>query len=262
MDRAPLTWFVDPADPRAPPMAIWDRMTPEERARVVDSLAAKHGLINANPPEGDFRFNPRAAAKETLSAHFQRIGRRVYVACDLPICYPGESILTPDLVAVLDVDSEERAAWTVATERKGPDFALDIVWGGDPRKALEGNAVRCAALGITEYFVFDRRRGRVRGFRLLPGGHRYQPILPQLGCTASQVLGLELGLEGNRLRFFRGLAPLPEANERLTELGTIVNDLGIRLEAVEQQAEQERLRAERRLAEALAKIERLEGERG
>lgn len=286
MDRAPVTWFVDPADPRAPPMAIWDRMTPEERERVIDALPSEFEITEANPPEGDFHFNPKVSARETLGGYFQRIGRRVYLACELPIYYPGERMFAPDVMAVLDVELKERPSWAVATEGKGLDFALEILWSGDARKDLEDNVTRYAALGIPEYFVFDRKHRKLRGFHLPPGGHRYLPIVPQLGRLSSAVLGLELALEGDRLRFFHGFAPLPETSELLARLGSMVGDLEARADDAERRLDEERRRAdaqaaraseqstradeqatraetaERRLAEALAKIERLERERG
>jgi hypothetical protein len=49
---AQSTWIVDPADPRAPPQDVWDRMTPAERAAVVASLPADTPL-ELRPPEGD-----------------------------------------------------------------------------------------------------------------------------------------------------------------------------------------------------------------
>jgi hypothetical protein len=36
-----LTYRVDPDDPRAPPQELWERLTPEERARIVDSLPSE-----------------------------------------------------------------------------------------------------------------------------------------------------------------------------------------------------------------------------
>jgi hypothetical protein len=41
MQRAPISWVIDPADPRAPPQEIWDRMSPEERQQVLDALPGK-----------------------------------------------------------------------------------------------------------------------------------------------------------------------------------------------------------------------------
>jgi Uma2 family endonuclease len=268
MERAPLSptsWTVDPDDPRAPPQEIWDRMTPEERDRVVGALPSEFEISEASPPEGDFHFNPKVAAKETLSGYFQRIGRRVYLACELPVYYPGQRMFAPDLMAVIDAEIKERNAWIVATEGKGLDFALEIHWRGKAKKDLEDNVTRYASLGIPEYFVFDRQRRRLRGFRLVGGSKRYQPIVPQEGRYTCAVLGLELGLEGDRLRFFHGLAPLPETSELLSRLGSMVGDLETRIDEAERRADEAERRAEeaeQKLAQALAEIERLERERG
>jgi Uma2 family endonuclease len=285
MQTAPVTWFIDPDDPRAPPQELWDRMTHEERSRIVDALPSEFEITEANPPEGDFHFNPKVSAKQTLDGYFQRIGRRVYLACELPVYYPGEAMFAPDVMAVLDVELRERASWVVAHEGKGLDFALEIVWSGRAKKDLEDNVARYAARGIAEYFIFDRKRRRLRGFRLPAGAQRYVPIVPQQGLLASTVLGLELGLEGDKLRFFDGFAPLQETSELLSRLGSMVGDLEARIEESERQIEEEKQRAEeekqraeeekqraeeekqraeeaeRKLAEALAKIERLERER-
>lgn len=34
-------YIVDPDDPRAPPHEVWERMNPEQRQRVVDSLPSE-----------------------------------------------------------------------------------------------------------------------------------------------------------------------------------------------------------------------------
>ncbi|WP_437638511.1 Uma2 family endonuclease [Sorangium sp. So ce854] len=293
MERAPVSWFVDPDDPRAPPQELWDRMTPEERQRVLDTLPSEFEVSEASPPEGDFHFNPKVAARDTLGGYFERIGRRVYLACELPVYYPAERMFAPDLIAVLDVEIKERAHWSVSAEGKGVDLALEILWSGRSKKDLETNVARYASLGISEYFVFDRRRRQLRGFRLAQGSARYQPIVPQEGRLTSAVLDLDLGLEEDRLRFFHGQDALPETRELLDRLGTMVGDLEARIEQTEKRLDEQKRRtdeqkrradeqkrradeqkrraeeesrraneAERRLAEALAELERLKRERG
>jgi multidrug efflux pump subunit AcrA (membrane-fusion protein) len=41
VQRLPESYRIDPADPRAPSQEVWDRMTAEERARVVAMLPAE-----------------------------------------------------------------------------------------------------------------------------------------------------------------------------------------------------------------------------
>jgi Uma2 family endonuclease len=279
MLRAPTTWVIDPDDPRAPPQEIWDRMTPDERGRVLDELPSEFDISEANPPEGDFHYEAKKSAKEVLGGFFQRIGRRVYVAAELPVYYPGQPVFAPDVFAVLDVEIKPRASWSVSAEGKGLDLAMEILWAGRAKKDLEENVARCAALGISEYFVFDRRRLRLRGYRLPPGAARYQPLVPQEGRLTSTVLGLDLALDGEKLRFYHGLAPLPESVELIARLGSMLNDVEARMEEAERRADEaERLaeesarhaeenarraqESEARLSEALAEIARLKRERG
>jgi hypothetical protein len=168
-------------------------------------------------------------------------------------------MFAPDVIAVLDVEPTPRNNWTVSTEGKGIDLALEILWTGRAKKDLEDNVARYAALGIPEYFVFDRRRLRLRGYRLpAAGARRYQPIVPQEGRLTCSVLGLEMGIEGEKLRFYHGLAQLPEMSEVVAKLGSMVGNLEARVDEAERRAEE----AERRLEEALAEIERLKAEKG
>ena len=242
-------------------------MSPDERQRVLDDLPSELDASEASPPEGDYHFDAKTSAKEVLGGFFQRIGRRVYVAAELPVYYPGERMFAPDVFAVLDVEIKPRASWSVSAEGKGLDLALEIVWSGRRKKDLEANVTRYAALGITEYFVFDRRRLRLRGYRLPPGAQRYQPLVPQEGRLTSAVLGLDLAIEGEKLRFYLGLAALPESDELIARLGSMLGDLEARIDEAERRSEESARHAEEsarradeaeaKLAEALAEIERL-----
>ena len=89
---------------------------------------------------------------------------------------------------------------------------------------------------------------------------------------ARQGLGLDLRLEGTRLRFFSGTAAIPDAGELITSLERMVGNVELRLTAAQEQARiaedeartakaKARAEAERRLAEAEAEIARLEAER-
>ncbi|MGK4006200.1 Uma2 family endonuclease [Sorangium sp. So ce1036] len=272
MQRAPVTWVIDPDDPRAPPQEIWDRMTPEERQRVLDALPSELEISEPRPPEGDFHFNAKVAARDTLGGYFQSIGKRVYVACELPIYTPDGRMVAPDLIAVRDVEVKERACWSVSAEGKGVDLALDILWNERSQEELEVDIARCASLGIPEYFVFDRRNRRLRGYRLAQDGAGYQPIARHAGRLTSAVLDLDLGVEGDRLCFYYALARLPEPREVLARFRAMVNDLMALREEAEQrldeaeerleEAQQRADEAERRLAEALAELECLRRERG
>jgi hypothetical protein len=268
-------WTLDPDDPRAPPQELWDRMSEDERLRVVANLPSEFEISEAAPPEGDTHYDAVAHTRSALRGHFRRLRRRIYVGNGLPVYYPGEAVCSPDLLAVLDVEDRGRDSWIVSVEGKGLDLAMEIHWLGHRKKDVQRNVERYARLGIAEYFVCDLQALRLHGHRLPePGRRAYQPIVPQAGRYSSAVLGLEVGLEGDRLRFFHGLAALPDADELVGRLDAAVESMRRRAEEEAQRAEEEAQRAdkearraeeearraevaERDLAEARAEIARL-----
>ena len=275
--------------PRAPAQSRWDAMTSDERRAAVDALPGYIPEGESCMSEGDAHFDPKAEGRDTLRTYFERTGRKLYVSAELPVYYPNETRFAPDLLAVRDVETHARNKWVVSAEGHGLDWVLEILVGGDRRKDLEGNVQRYARLLIPEYFVFDRERNVLRGWRLPdPKIGIYQPIVPQRGALRSAVLELDLKIEGDRLRFRRGTALIPSPGELILHLEHEVNDLVVtreheaflraeaeqqveherlRAEEAAQQAERERLRAEsaeqradeatRRLEEALRELERL-----
>jgi hypothetical protein len=124
------------------------------------------------------------------------------------------------------------------------------------QKDAERNVAFYAKLGIPEYFIYDRKRQRLEGHRLPPGGKRvYVPIVPQAGHYPSEALGLELVIEDGRLRFYARNAPLLGATEMIEHLRRLV-------EQVEASAD-ERQHAEaeaRRALEVEAEARRVEVE--
>ena len=249
-------------------MDVWERLSTEERRRLVATLPSEFPISEANPPEGDAHFNTKARARDALDGFFTRVGRRVYLACELPTYYPNERMFAPDIFAVLDVERRERERWVVADEGKGLDVAFEILVSGSKRKDLRDNVVRYARLGIPEYFVFDRGRLQLHGYRLPSASAQvYEPILPQGGRYQSQQLGLDLRVEENRLRFLVGSSPVLEAHELVSSLERMIDDVEQRAESQTRLREEEtrlrevatRLRdaAEEKLAAALAEIARL-----
>jgi len=155
----------------------------------------------------------------------------------------------PDVLAVREVETHPREKWAVSAEGEGLDFVLEVHLKGDWQKDVETNVTRYARLGIPEHFVFDRSRlAARRSRRTSRRGAR-----PAGGRSHSRVLQLDLTVEVERVRFFFGTAPLPEAEELVVQLERIVSDVSAR-------AEQEAARAEAleaRLAEVLSELEKL-----
>ncbi|WP_437943277.1 Uma2 family endonuclease [Sorangium sp. So ce281] len=253
----PTGYLFDPADPRAPTSEQWARMTPAERARVVDMLPAEVPL-ELMPPEGDPHRKAKRDALDALDGFFRRTARKIYLSSELAVFYPGEPRFAPDLLAVIDVEPHERMRWVVDHEGKGLDLVIEVHVAGSRTKDHQLNVDRYARLGIREYFLFDRARLRLHAYRLPaaqesdPSRPRaYQRIVPQAGRFASEVLGLDLLLDGTRLRFFAGNALLEDADERIARLGVMLDQVISHQEEAQRVAEElaAELDRERRLRE-------------
>jgi Uma2 family endonuclease len=251
-------WPIDPSDPRAPPEDVWRGLSAAVQARVYAALPSE--FPRTAPPEGDPHRLPKTRALEALGEYFRRIGRGVYLGSELPVYCPGEPMFAPDLIAVLDVDPHERDRWMVSHEERGLDFAMEVTLHGDKKKDLETNVVEYARLGIPEYFVLDARTTRLLGYRLDEGERVYRPIVPQGGRWPSKVLGLDLTLEGRRVRFFHGSAALPEASELIQHLESMMDGLTSGKESAErarEESERAREESERAREESEQRAERL-----
>ncbi len=232
--------------PVGPSAEEWRAMTPEARERflltVVDALSDVRIVMS----EGRPHKKAKARAADMLGLHFKAMGRVVYVAEEMAVVYPGEEVFTPDVLAVLDVpqpENDERMAWVVTDEGKGLDFVLEVLHRGNRRKDLVENVERYAHLGIPEYFVYDRAQQRILGYRLpaVAGATRYERIVPQSGRYTSNVLGLDLAIQGGTLRFFQGMAELFGSDDLIGRLTGMV-------EAVEAKADEAATRADAAVA--------------
>jgi Uma2 family endonuclease len=84
---------------------------------------------------------------------------------------------------------------------------LEVHVGGDRKKDAEHDVARYARLGIPEYFLYDRAKNQLLAYRLSsPGATSYTPIVAQHGRYEARVLGLEIEVARDRLRFFAGTA--------------------------------------------------------
>ena len=261
------------AYPRAPSREEWARMSEVERARVVEELPGEVTWDEMAMPEGDLHSQAKMGALQALKGYFSRQRRRVYVGSELPVYYPAERRFAPDLVVVLDAETHPRSKWVVLHEGKGLDWVLEVHVGGDRKKDAEYDVKRYARLGIPEYFIYDRARQRLYGYRLpTPEAREYVPIAPEGGRYGSEVLGLELQVEEGRLRFWAGSALLLEYEELIDRMQEMMVGLQQRAdeearqleEADRRLAEETRRREEleRRLAESQAELERLRRREG
>ena len=240
-----------PLPPRArtPSLEAWARLGPREQRAFLD--AAQDALVAEQvfSPEGRLHRTAKEVAHEVLDRWFKRQGRKVYLGLEEAVFYPDADPFIPDLFAVMDVadpgPDSDRCRWVVAEEKRGLDFVLEVLVHADRRKDLVDNVTFYAALGIPEYFVYDRKRQKLYGFRLtqLPTP-RYLSLAAEDGEIFSEVLGLGLAIEGRQLRFRSGGANLPD-REELAERATRVLRAHVeRIDAMEGELEAERQRAE------------------
>ncbi|WP_437753493.1 Uma2 family endonuclease [Sorangium sp. So ce1389] len=229
-------------------------MTPAERerllVRILDALSDPRSAM----AEGRPHHKAKVRAIDMLTLHFGSTGRVIYLAEELAVLYPGEEVFVPDILAVLDVPQPEddpRMAWVVADEGRGLSMVLEVLHQGNRNKDLVANVERYARLGIPEYFVYDRLRQQVHGYRLPePDAARYQRIVPQMGRHASSVLGLDLAVVGDRLQFFHGMAELFGSADLIGRLKGMMESLEARAEQAQAQAEQAQAQAEQAQAQA------------
>ena len=260
--RATLPAGFDPTNPVAPTAEVWAALTEGERAAVCAALPVhvEHDFMS----EGDAHARAVLESSEMLVHHFGGGGsgnRQIYIGKSIMVYYPGEAGVAPDLFLVFDVADHDRNSYVVSAEGRPLDFVLEVISEGDAKKDLDRNVALYARLGIPEYFVLDLNRRRLHGFRLPEGASTYRQVMPQLGHIESEVLGLHLGLEGTRLRFYVGQAALPTARELRARIQASLDEVTESLRTEAQRAETEAQRAEteaRRAAEALARIAELE----
>jgi Uma2 family endonuclease len=225
----------------APTEEEWRAMSPTAReallVRILDALSDPAAAMS----EGRRHKKAKTSALDALGLHFGAIGRTMYLAEEMAVLYPGETVFTPDVLAVVGVaepDDDARMAWVVADEGKGLDLVIEVLHHGSRNKDLVDNVERYASLGIPEYFVYDRLHQRILGYRLPDAAaRRYQRIVPQGGRHASAVLGLELAIEGGKLRFFYGMAELPGTSDLIGRLNRMVTALEARADAAEARVE-------------------------
>ncbi len=250
--------------PEAPSEEAWAELSEAQRAAGVASLPAAMSVAELLPPEGDPHADAKEGVKTTLREHYRRVGRSVYIATDLTVYYPATPRFSPDVLVVVDVDPRPRMKWVVSAEERGLDVVFEVLVAGDRRKDLERNVELYARVGIPEYFVFDRGRGRLHGYRLpSPEARSYVPILPQLGRYRCEMLGLDIEVEPERIRFFFGNSMLLEMPEILARLERATAEAGARAEEEARRAENEARRAEeetRRAEELSRRVAELEAE--
>ncbi|MEZ4406605.1 MAG: Uma2 family endonuclease [Polyangiales bacterium] len=245
-------------DPRVvfPDEETWARLSPAEREAVVERIESVLDEHREAMSEGTRHYKRKAGVTADLDAHFRRLGRAVYVSSELAVLYPGEAVIVPDVLAVVDCDPDyEPERWIVQDEGRGVDLIIEVRNLGKKHKDVVENVRDYARVGIPEYFSFDCRRGVLRGWRLASASARsYQPIVPQRGYLPSMVLGLDLAVMQSRLRFFVNETLVPNEAELVARLQMLADEKQGALD----EAERQRGEAERQRDDALDQLARVQ----
>ena len=236
-----ISWTPKPVGrdrgPRAPTWAEWDAMTPEQQKRAADALPTWVPPEESGAMDGDRHAEACGSFKGTLRIYFEATGQEVYVSGEIAVYCPGAHKVSPDVFVVRGASQHPRDSWVVTREGKAPEWALEVLVLGDREKDLERHVVESAELGIREYFVFDVRKRRLLGYRLNdPAVAMYSRVVPQGGFYHSEVLGLELALEGDRVRLYHGTAKLLDPDEVAEQLRDRLNDEQMQRQEAEERA--------------------------
>jgi Uma2 family endonuclease len=161
--------------------------------------------------ESDFQRPYVAYSTEILAIHFQD-RPNVYVSGNIMLYYkegsPSTSV-SPDTFVVFGRPNHRRTSYfTWKEENKYPDFILEITSPSTHRDDQTTKRILYQSWGVQEYFQYDPTSDylnpALQGLRLVNG--IYQPIastqVTKGISVSSQVLGLNLRLDGRELRFY------------------------------------------------------------
>jgi Uma2 family endonuclease len=132
----------------------------------------------------------------------------------------------PDFFLVKNTSKKHRNSWVVWEEDgRYPDLIIELLSDSTAdidrhlKKKLYGQMLR-----IPEYFYFSPQTLELAGFRLQ--GDDYQPLYPNAeGRLWSEALGMELGIDDRRLRYFTAdgmIVPTPQEAFQAQESTTAV----------------------------------------
>lgn len=226
--------MTPPKAPLSAPPAV-DKVKYEERSATAVRPAVYYPESDGEPmAETDVHRQQMVYLIEALTDYF-RDDPQVYVAGNLLLYYAEgdpESV-APDVFVVFGVPKGNRRVYKLWTEGKGPDVVFELTSRDTMWKDLGPKKGTYEMLGVQEYFLFDPLKEYLepplQGYRLEEATYRRM----EGEQLSSQVLGLELRVEGEFLRLYD-----PKTGEKLL---TPLEAQAARRQA---EAELERLRAE------------------
>ena len=227
------------------------------------SAAVEYPCSDGQPmAESDVHARCMVYLAAALGRHFRKHAHGdVYVSSNTFLYHERgnpRAVVAPDVFVVLGAPDHLRDSYLMWNEPKGPDFVLEATSKSTRREDMGRKREVYAALGVTEYFLYDPRgeylAPPLKGYRLEDGRYRPLPamtVLPERGVAMrSEVLGLELRDRRDeqmlRLRDPATGRDLPTYDELDEAHGAA--------EAARRVAETARLEAEARVAELEARL--------
>ena len=188
----------------------------------------------------------------------------VFVAADLLIYYrkgTRESV-APDVFVVLGAANRPRHSYLLWQEPKGPDFVLEITSASTRERDQGPKRETYRRLGVREYWQYDPTadylRPPLQGLELI--GERYERLPEEERADGtlrlmSKVLGLEVRLEEERLRFYDpATGSYLLSSDEVEEERQLEAAARRQAEAAQRQAEAAQRQAEARIAELEAML--------
>ena len=156
-----------------------------------------------NSPQADQLFYAFPALKSWLRRRFPD----AFAASDM-LVYPRQGDLkasvAPDVFVAFGAGDHPRNSYKLWEGEPVPAFVLEVLSGTTADNDLGEKREKYAAMGITEFWVFDpfggHIVGHVSGSSLRHGVYEPVPPLPGTAIYPSDVLGLEFRSEGGDLR--------------------------------------------------------------
>ena len=159
----------------------------------------------------------------------------------------------PDFFLVKDTEKRPRSSWVVWEEDgRYPDLVIELL--SESTAAIDRNLKKNLyqnRFHTPEYFWFSPENLEFVGFELV--GNSYEEIAPNAqGWRWSQVLGLYLGVEAGKLRYFTtdgNLVPTPE------EAAIVAQQQAQQAQQQAQQAQQQAQQAQQQVQKAQQQVQ-------
>ena len=249
-------WELDPANPRAPSIEAWGKMTKAQQNFVDCWLMAEMNLREEEMPQGVSHSVAIERISAVLRSYLAQKGIRAFVGIDIMTHFPTGEVASPDVMVVLNPDKLPERTWHVGIDGGLPDVCFEVYHHGDKEKDTTRNVKMYAKLGIKEYFVFEIDNSEITGYRLGALRRKYTQIVSDsFGRYKSEMLELGLKMQCGCIEFYDGdkLVLSPDEGRTVAEQRA-QEEAAMRTAAAQRAAEPERRAREAELR--LLEIER------